>query len=60
MACGKEFGIGSGLAKFLIEHISLHHLDRVGCMFMLGLKKHVENGLETPYRFDPQKSFLAQ
>jgi len=60
MACGKEFGIGSGLAKFLIEHINLRHLDRVGCMFMLGLKKHVENGLKTPYRFDPQKSFLAQ
>lgn len=59
MACWKEFGIGSELAKFLIEHISLHHLDRVGCMFMLGLKKHVEAGFKTPYHFDPQKSFLT-
>lgn len=59
MACGKEFGIGSDLAKFLIEHINLRHLDRVGCMFMLGLKRHVESGSEKPYRFDPQKSFLS-
>lgn len=59
MACWKEFGIGSELAKFLIDHISLNHLDRVGCMFMLGLKKHVEADSKVPYHFDPQKSFLA-
>lgn len=59
MACGKEFEIGNGLAQFLVENISLHRLDRLGCMFMLGLKKHVESGLKAPYRFDPQKSLLS-
>lgn len=59
MACEKEFSIGVGLAKFLVEHINLRYLDRMGCMFMLGLKKHIEYGLDKPFKFEPQRSLLS-
>ncbi len=58
LACGKEFTVGNRLGSFLVENINLSDLDRVGCMFMLGLKRHVEGGLSTPYSFEPQKSLL--
>lgn len=58
IGCEKNFAIGSELARFLLSHLRLQHLDRVSCMFMLGLKKHVEHGVEGPYRFVPQPSLF--
>lgn len=54
MGCEENFAIGEALANFLLRHLRLQHLDRVSCMFMLGLKKHVEHGSKSPYRFSPQ------
>lgn len=58
LACGMDFSIGGRLARFMVRNINLRDLDRVGCTFMLDLKRHVESGLDTPYSFDPQRSFL--
>lgn len=60
LACEKDFSVGPELTKFLLKNLNLRHLDRVGCMFMLGLKKHADYGIPEPYTFKPQRSFLAQ
>ena len=57
--CELNFAVGSELAAFLLRHIRLQHLDRVGCLFMLQLKKHVESGANTPFRFSPQSSLFS-
>jgi len=58
MGCEENFAIGEALSSFLLHHLKLQYLDRVSCMFMLGLKKHVERGLNSPYRFTPQPSLF--
>ncbi len=58
LACNKDLSIGPKLAEFLMSHLKLQHLDRVGCMFMLGLKKHIEYGINEPYTFKPQINLL--
>lgn len=58
LACAKDFSVGPNLAKFLVEHMKLKDLDRVGSLFMIGLKNHVEAGINSPYRFEPQKPLL--
>lgn len=59
MACEKKFSVGVGLGKHLVEHISLRNLDRVSCMFMLGLKRHIEHGRDEPFKFEPQQSLMS-
>lgn len=59
IGCEKKFAIGPDLAVFLLRHIRLQHLDRVSCMFMLGLKTHMERGVDGPYRFIPQASLFT-
>ncbi len=58
IGCEKNFAIAPELARFLLRNLKLQHLDRVSCMFMLGLKKHVEHGVEGPYRFVPQPTLF--
>lgn len=58
LGCEEDFAIGQTLACFLLRRLKLQHLDRVSCMFMLGLKKHVELGLKSPYRFSAQPSLF--
>lgn len=60
LACGKDFSVGPKLGSFLVANINLRDLDRVGSLFMIGLKSHVEAGLTTPYRFEPQKPLLTR
>lgn len=58
LGCEEDFAIGEALATFLLRRLRLQHLDRLGCMFMLGLKRHVELGLKSPYRFSAQPSLF--
>lgn len=60
LACGEDLSVGPKLGAFLVQNIKLRDLDRVGSLFMIGLKNHVETGLATPYRFDPQKPLLTR
>lgn len=59
IGCEKNFSIGPDLAQFLLRYLKLQHLDRISCKFMLGLKKHVDNGIEEPYRFCAQPSLFS-
>jgi len=59
IGCEKNFAIGYELAGFLLRHLKLQHLDRVSCMFMLELKRHVEHGVEGPFKFVPQPSLFS-
>lgn len=58
LACLKGFSVGPKLAKFLVQNMRLKDLDRIGSFFMIGLKKHVELGIDAPYCFEPQKKLL--
>ena len=58
LGCEEDFAIGEALATFLLRRLRLQHLDRLSCMFMLGLKRHVELGLKSPYRFSAQPSLF--
>lgn len=54
----KDFSIGPDLAAYIVKRINLQHLDRMGCLFVLGLKEHVEKGYTHPYTFSPQPLLL--
>lgn len=54
----KDFAIGPRLAEYMVKRINLHHLNRMDCLFMLGLKDHVERDYKHPYTFSPQPSLL--
>ena len=54
----KDFSIGPKLAAYMVKRINLHHLDRMSCAFMLGLKEHVERGYTYPYEFTYQPSLF--
>lgn len=58
LACAKDFAIGPKLGAFLVQNMKLKDLDRIGSIFMIGLKNHVESGIDAPYNFEPQKQLL--